>query len=123
MPPLRLSVSRSIYNSREPAGYRRLGLLSEHDGQSWRVDHFSIALDMLTAQSARSRGAAMMANSMEGASATSEQDETQQSEREIHRPRRISARDGASMSLVADERAKELDAGEAHPPRSAQSRR
>ena len=111
----RLAVE--IYDSREPAGYRRLGLLSEQDGQSWRVDHFAIALDMLTAQSARSRGAA----SVEGASVTSEQDETHHSEPEIQHPRRISARDGASMSLVADERANELDAGEAHPPNQHES--
>ena len=75
----RLAVE--IYDSREPAGYRRIGLLSEQ-GSSWRVDHFSIPLEMFDRQSARAHDMAMTEISVEGTRANFEQDKTHHSEAE-----------------------------------------
>jgi ABC-type polysaccharide/polyol phosphate transport system ATPase subunit len=61
----RLAVE--IYDSREPAGYKRLGLLSARENQGWRVDYFSIVLNMLAAQPIGSHAAAMTAIAVESA--------------------------------------------------------
>ena len=47
-------LAMEVYDSGEPAGYKRLGLLSVHDSQEWRVDHFSFVPDMLAKQPTRS---------------------------------------------------------------------
>jgi hypothetical protein len=56
-------LALEVYETREPAGYKRLGLLSAEQSKEWRVDCFSIVLNRLAGQPFGSRDAAVTVES------------------------------------------------------------
>jgi hypothetical protein len=97
-PTERLAVE--IYDSGDPAGYRRLGLLSVQETEEWRVDHFSIVLNMLARQPTRSGDTAMTAT--ESASAELDHGEVNQGEADTRDTQAIQDCDRGVTSIVAE---------------------